>query len=89
MKRLMAVIGLASLIYIFAYTLVSVGDGNRVVLISFGTQWLIFLPAVWFVGPYLHYGLLHISIVQVVYGAFSSALITALWAQGRWQKISI
>nr|QEO74215.1 MATE efflux family protein [uncultured bacterium] len=88
-QLVMAVIGLGSLIYIFAYTLVTVGDGGRVAMVSFGTQWLLFLPAVWIVGPYLHYGLLHISIVQVVYGAFSSALITALWAQGRWQKIAI
>src|ERR1041385_4966333 len=30
--------GVASLIYIFAYTLISVGDGNRVILVSFATQ---------------------------------------------------
>lgn len=81
--------GLASLIYIFAYTLVSVGDGNRVVLVSFATQWLFFLPAVWFVGPYLNYGLLHISLVELAYGALATVLITWLWAQGRWKKIAI
>jgi putative MATE family efflux protein len=88
-QLVMAVVGLGSLIPIFAYTLVSVGDGKRVALISFGTQWLIFLPAVWIVGPYLHYGLMQISVLQVVYGAVSAAMITAIWAQGRWQKISM
>ena len=88
-QLIMAMVGLGSLIYIFAYTLVSVGDGSRVALISFGTQWLVFLPAVWIVGPYLHYGLLQISFVQVVYGTASAALITAIWAQGRWKKIAI
>jgi len=81
--------GLAGLIYVFAYTLVSVGDGNRVALISFSTQWLFFLPAVWFVGPYLRYGLLQISLVDLAYGAISSILMTAIWAQGRWKKIKI
>ncbi len=81
--------GLASLIYIFAYTLVSVGDGNRVVLVSFATQWLFFLPAVWFVGPHLKYGLLHISLVELAYGALATVLITVIWAQGRWMKIRI
>jgi putative MATE family efflux protein len=81
--------GLASVIYVFAYTLVSVGDGNRVALISFGTQWLFFLPAVWLVGPYLGYGLLEITYVDLVYGACSAALITAIWAQGRWKTIKI
>jgi multidrug resistance protein, MATE family len=88
-QLLMSVVGVGSLIYIFAYTLISVGDGNRVAMISFGTQWLIFLPAVWIVGPHLHYGLLQISFVQMIYGAASTALITAIWAQGRWQKIAI
>jgi len=81
--------GLGSLIYVFAYTLVSVGDGNRVAMISFGTQWLFFLPVAWFVGPYLKYGLLEISIVEIAYGALATALITAVWAQRRWQKIKI
>jgi MATE family multidrug resistance protein len=88
-QLLTALAGLGSLIYIFAYTLVSVGDGNRVVMISFGTQWLFFLPAVWIVGPYLHYGLLQISFVQVAYGCISTVLITAIWADGRWKKIKI
>ncbi len=84
-----ALAGLGSLIYIFSYTLVSVGDGSRVVMISFGTQWLLFLPAVWIVGPYLHYGLLQISFIQAAYGALAASLITAIWAQGRWKKIKI
>jgi MATE family multidrug resistance protein len=88
-QLVMAVVGLGSLIFIFAYTLVSVGDGLRVAVVAIGTQWLVFLPAVWIVGPYLHYGLLEIAFVQLIYGAASSALITALWMQGRWQKIAI
>ena len=81
--------GLASLIYIFAYTLVSLGDGGRVVMVSFGTQWLLFLPAVWFVGPYLNYGLLQITLVETAYGAIAATLITLIWADGRWKKIKI
>jgi putative MATE family efflux protein len=82
-----ATIGMGSLIYIFAYTLVSLGDGNRVALISFSTQWLFFLPLVWLVGPYLRYGLLEIWLVQTIYGAIATALITSLWVGGRWKTI--
>lgn len=85
----MGVTGIASLIFIFAYTLVSVGDGNRVALVSLGTQWLFFLPLAWFVGPYLHRGLLEISILQIIYGAIATVLITRLWIQGRWKRIAI
>lgn len=84
-----ATAGLGSLIYIFAYTLYSVGDGNRVAMVSFSTQWLFFLPAVWFVGPHLHYGLLQISLVQAAYGLLATVLITAIWADGKWKKIKI
>jgi MATE family multidrug resistance protein len=89
LRMVAATTGLGSLIYIFAYTLYSVGDGNRVVLISFSTQWFIFLPAVWLVGPYLKYGLTQIWLVQMVYGMLATVLITAVWMQGRWKTIKI
>lgn len=81
--------GLLSLITIFAYTLVSVGDGSRVVSTLVGTQWLLFLPAVWIVGPYLQYGLLQIVLVQVIYGAFAEALVVGFWVGGRWKHIRV
>ncbi|HXH41832.1 MAG TPA: MATE family efflux transporter [Thermoanaerobaculia bacterium] len=81
--------GALSLLTVFAYTLVSVGDGGRVALTMISTQWLIFLPAVWVVGPYLHYGLLQVVIVQVAYGAFAEALIVGFWVGGRWKNIRI
>jgi multidrug resistance protein, MATE family len=84
-----ATTGIMSVIYIFAFTLFSVGDGNRVMMVSFSTQWLFFLPMVWFVGPYLHYGLLPIWLVHMAYGGLATALITAVWADGKWKKIKI
>ena len=81
--------GIVSLIYIFAFTLFSVGDGNRVMLVSFGTQWLIFLPAVWLIGPHLHYGLLPIWIAHMGYGLLATFLITAIWMSGRWKSLGI
>jgi Na+-driven multidrug efflux pump len=79
----------ASLIYIFAYPLFSVGDGNRVMIASFSAQWIFFLPAVWIVGPYLHYGLLQIWLVQAAYTLIAASLVTAIWTEGRWKKIKI
>lgn len=84
-----ATTGIASLIYILSYTLYSVGDGNRVLMISFSTQWFIFLPAVWVVGAYLDYGLLQIWFVNMFYGALATVLITAIWVDGRWKTIKL
>jgi multidrug resistance protein, MATE family len=89
LRMVAATTGLGSLIYIFAYTLYSVGDGKRVVMVSFSTQWFFFLPAAWIVGPYLKYGLLQIWLVQMIYGALATVLITTIWAGGRWKKIKI
>lgn len=84
-----ATTGLGSLIYIFSFTLVSLGDGNRVLLVSFTLQWIFFLPAVWIIGPYMNYGLLEIWIAQITYGALAVAMITAIWSDGRWKTIKV
>jgi multidrug resistance protein, MATE family len=89
LRMVAAMSGLGSLVYIFGYTLYSVGDGNRVVLVSFSTQWIFFLPLVWVVGPYLRSGLLQIWLVQMAYGLLATALITAIWIDGRWKRIKI
>src|SRR5579864_209113 len=81
--------GIGGLVYILMYILYSVGEGNRVVLVSFSTQWIFYLPAVWFVGPHLHHGLVHVWIVQSAYGLLITALITAIWVNGRWKTIKI
>jgi len=81
--------GIGSLIYILGYTLYSLGDGNRVVLVSFSTQWLFFLPLVYIVGPYLRSGLLEIWLVQMAYGTLATALIVAIWVNGRWKRLKI
>lgn len=71
--------GIGSMIYIYSYSLFSMGKGKGVFLVSFITQWFLFLPLVWIVGPYLHYGLLEIWIAQMVYGVSATAMITYLW----------
>lgn len=89
MQLVGATAGIASVIWIFAYTLYALGDGGRVALVSLGMQWIFFLPLVWLVGPYLHHGLLQIWLVNTVNGMLVAALITAIWADGRWKKIRI
>ena len=81
--------GVVSLLYVFGYTLISLGDGGRVALAVVGTYWLLLLPATWVIGPYLHYGLLQVSIVQVMYEALAEALVLGLWVGGRWKQIRI
>jgi Na+-driven multidrug efflux pump len=89
LRMVAATTGLGSLIYVFTYTLYTIGDGKRVMMVSFSTQWLFFLPAAWIVGPYLKYGLLQIWLVQMAYGGIATALIIAIWTGGKWKNIKI
>jgi len=84
-----AMTGILSLIYIFGGMLNSLGDGKRLMIISLTTQWFIFLPVVWFVGPHLHYGLLQLWLVQLAYSLLATVLVTGLWIDGRWKTIKI
>ncbi|WP_226938893.1 MATE family efflux transporter [Janthinobacterium sp. FT14W] len=82
-------LGIASLIYVFASTLISLGDGKRVMIVSFSTQWLMFLPGVWVVGVFMQGGLVAITLVQLAYGALATVLLTSFWRDGRWKHIAI
>lgn len=89
LRLIAATTGLGSLIYIFSYTLFALGDGKRVILVSFSTQWILFLPGVWLIGLRLHEGLLGIWLVQMAYGTTATVLITAIWMQGRWKRLTL
>ncbi|RLB41622.1 MAG: MATE family efflux transporter [Deltaproteobacteria bacterium] len=69
--------------------LMGVGDTKRVMLIGTGFQWLIFLPAVYVVGPVMGLGLVVVFAAQVIYRAFQSLTFALMWKQGRWQSIEI
>ena len=84
-----AMAGILGLMYIFGYTLNSLGEGKQIMKIVLTMQWLFFLPAVWFVGPYLHYGLLQLWLIQIAYELLATVLITGLWIGGRWKTIKI
>ncbi|RRS06508.1 MATE family efflux transporter [Pseudoalteromonas sp. J010] len=79
--------GITSLIFIFAYTLITIGDVNRVLAVSFGTQWLFFLPLVWFAGVFLDFGLLEIWVIHTLYALLATLMVTLLWSNGRWKSI--
>ncbi len=75
----------------FAYMhgLLGAGDARRVMLVSVGTQWLMFLPLAYLVGPFLGFGLLGVWILQGGSRALNSILFIEMWRGRKWQNISI
>jgi len=69
--------------------LVGAGDARRVMLVSVGLQWALFLPGAYLVGPVLGGDLLALWILQGGYRLLQAALVARLWARGRWASIRL
>jgi putative MATE family efflux protein len=69
--------------------LMGAGDVRRVMFISTGFQWLIFLPLVYLLGPVLGFGLVVVFALQVIYRAFQAFTFALMWKRGRWQSIEL
>jgi putative MATE family efflux protein len=69
--------------------LMGAGDVKRVTLIATGFQWLIFLPAVYLLGPVMGLGLVFVFAAQIGYRALQSLTFALMWERGRWQSIEI
>jgi putative MATE family efflux protein len=69
--------------------LTGAGDTKRVMFISVGFQWLLFLPAVYLVGPTLGLGLVAVLAMQASYRGVQALVFGAMWQGGRWQEIEL
>ncbi len=65
------------------------GAAKASMAVSVSTQWLIGLPAAWFVGAYLGYGILGIWIAWIAYRALQAAIYAVLWSRGDWASIKV
>ena len=69
--------------------LLGAGDTRRVMAISVANQWIIFLPAAYFIGPVLGYGLTGVWLLQSLYRIFQTSLFLILWKNRKWAKVTI
>ena len=73
--------------FAFMHGLLGAGDARRVMLVSIGTQWLLFLPLAYLIGPVLGFGLTGVWIWQGVIRAVQAWIYIALWRGRKWQRI--
>jgi Na+-driven multidrug efflux pump len=76
-----------ALAFVFTHGLLGAGDARRVMLVSIGTQWLLFLPMAYIVGPVLGFGLTGVWIWQGVIRVVQAWIYIALWRGRKWQCI--
>ena len=75
--------------FAFMHGMLGAGDARRVMMVSVGTQWLLFLPFAFIIGPVLGFGLLGVWLWQGVTHALQSWLFFSMWRGRKWQRIEV
>ena len=84
-----ATMALEGLGMIMMHALLGAGDARRVMLITVGMQWIVFLPLAYVVGPVLGFGLLAIWVLQGTYRGIQAGILTRLWVKRGWATIEV
>lgn len=74
---------------VYMQVLMAAGDGRRVMRVSVLTQWFMFTPAAFVIGPVWGFGLLGIWIGQEVYRLTQLGVFRRYWRHGGWASIRI
>ena len=69
--------------------LIGAGAMRMAAIMSISTQWGLFLPAAYLVGPVLGYGLLGIWICNIAYRGLFALIMASLWRSRRWANIEV
>lgn len=80
---------LEGLSLILMNALLGAGDAKRVMKVSIFSQWILFLPAAYVLGPVFGFGLLSIWIAQMAYRLILTVSFVAFWKGRAWSRIEI
>lgn len=69
---------------ILMHALFGVGAARRVMGVSVGLQWLVFLPAAYLLGPVFGFGLTAIWLALNLYRGLQSLVLAAIWERRQW-----
>ena len=69
--------------------LLGAGSSRVVLAVSVTTQWGLFLPLAWLVGPVLGYGMLAIWLAQAAYRTLNLVLFARSWESRTWTGVKL
>lgn len=87
LTALMVVLDAAAIV--LGQALLGAGANRTVMAITLSLQWLVFLPAAWWVGVVLDHGLVGIWWAQLGYRCLNSLSFALVWQRRRWQYLSV
>ena len=70
-------------------TLLLGGIGLLLMLVAVSLQWLLFLPAVYVLGPLLQFGLIAIWLAMLAWRGLQTGLFVWLWQRGGWRHARV
>jgi multidrug resistance protein, MATE family len=74
---------------VMQYSLLGAGESRRVMYISTGAQWLVYLPIAWFMGYFLNWRLNGIWAANILTQILLVSIFSLLWLKGHWKKVKI
>ena len=75
--------------FAFMHGLLGAGDARRVMVVSVGVQWLLFIPLAYLLGPVLGFGLLGVWLMQGGTRMLQSGIFFLAWQGRKWQEIRV
>ena len=72
---------------VLTQALLGAGASRTVMGVNLGSQWLIFLPCAYLLGPVLGGGLLAVWLLQSLYRIIASGIFAILWKRKHWANI--
>lgn len=82
-------IPLEALNLIFMNALLGAGDARRVMFVSIGTQWSLFLPIAYVAGPIYGWGLFPLWCLFCGYRFIQTLIFLGMWCSGKWKNIKV
>jgi len=86
-------VGIAIIIDAYNLVLMSslqgAGATKQAMVVSIVSQWLIFLPLAWYIGPHLGMGLTAIWLTQGLYRLLQALWFAKLWVSRQWAEIKV
>lgn len=84
-----ATIGVDAVGMVLMNSLIGAGASRASMVVTIATQWLLFLPVAYLLGPVLGLGLMAIWTAQVSYRGLTALIFAHLWQKGAWATIKV
>ncbi len=84
-----ATIGIDAIGMVLMNALIGAGASRTSMVVSITTQWFLFLPVAYLLGPVFGLGLMAIWIANSTYRGLMAVIFAHLWRRGRWAEIEV